>query len=219
MKIKNYGNSRHSKIFRFLGIAPPRTAQRLVLSFVVDEEREIIASWEPGQVTQDLATRIDEECTDLAEEITSAATGSLAWVDQSGAPLTQKTLRIIPANPSHLEFAGTNLDQARQAQKHLEAMTRVFVGSMHDVMGALQSTLTTQTEIMQRMAQRMEQTEDREQGASEVIDAMQSEIDDLREQLKEAAAAQGNEKEDRIMKLLEGAISSHMLRAASANAA
>lgn len=213
MKIKPTGNARLAKIFRFLGIAPPRNAHALVLSFVVDEEREVIASWEPPQVTRDLAGRIDEECADLAEEITTTATGSLAWVDQSGATLTQKTLRIIAANPSHLEFAGTNLDQARQAQKHLEAMTRVFVGSMHEVMGALQTTLTTQTEIMQRMSARMEATEDREQGASEVIDAMQAEINDLREQLQETSQAHGSEKEDRIYKLLEGAITSHMLRA------
>lgn len=214
-KIKSYGNSRLSKITRFLGIAPPRNAHQLMLSFVVDEEREIIASWEPSLVTQDLAGRIDEECTDLADEITSQAIGSIAWVDQSGATLQQKTLRIIPANPSHLEFAGTNLDQARQAQKHLEAMTRVFVGCMHDMMTASQETMKTQTELMQRMGARVEATEEREQGAGELIDAMQEQIDSLREQLREESANVGNEKEDRIMRLLEGAITSHMLKAAS----
>lgn len=208
------GNSRFAKLVRFLNAPPPRDTHALVLSFVIDESRETLGSWEPEQVSAALAERIDQECSDLEDEISCQVNGHLSWVDKSGVPIAQKPLRLRPAETSHLEFAGTNLDQARQAQKHLEAMTRVFVGSMHDVMTAVQSTLATQNEIMTRMSERVEDTEEREQGASTLIDALQDEINKLREELAEASEAKGgNENQDRIMRLLEGAITAQVLKA------
>lgn len=206
------GNSRIGKLTRFLQEPAPPSATKMTLSFSLEEQPEVLHVWTCEQVRQDalsIAKRVDQECDDLADEISHGVTGHLAWCDGGGTRLAAKPLRVLPLDPMRQEFTGTNLDQARQAQRHLEAMTRLFVGSIQTVFDA-------QARVMSALVGRLSETEKRERKASQREQEALAFAEEVQAQMEEVRAvaeqSQPEGREERLLTLLQPAIAAFVGR-------
>ena len=107
---------------------PPKSAQRLDLISRAGQEESVLDSWDRGAVTPDLAAPIVADIQEHADELGQSVECQLRWHDADGAPSTTRTLKSAPSDPTWTgDYDGSTVAQARQAQRHHEAMARLYV--------------------------------------------------------------------------------------------
>jgi hypothetical protein len=68
------------------------------------------------------------DITEHADEMGQSVECVLRWHDQDGASMTTRVLKTAPSDPAWTgDYDGSTVAQARQAQRHHEAMARLYV--------------------------------------------------------------------------------------------
>lgn len=179
----------------------PKRATGLVLT-TKDAEGDLVelGSWECLDVRPEQAADIVTAVDQFAAAQERDAVGSLVWVDKAGKTLQTRLLKRR-AKPREDEqagpMAGTPMDQAAQAQRHLEKMTQLYYnglgGAMQQMMRLSEAAITMCSNVMQSTAQdREENARLREQvqeiilaqaeGAADAADAAAAEKEEPKEQ-------------------------------------
>jgi len=187
-------NRRIGQLKRFLS-KPPRGTAGLVLAVPEGECPAVLARWDKSQSVPELAHDIECLVAEHADESASYVAARLEWHTKDGEVLASKVVRGRPSEGS--EFDGSQQSQAAQAQRHTEAMTRLYVSAHSATIDRLNNLVEQLAGIA---ASSLEAARDRAEDA-EVARAAAAEA--IREG-EESRPANGPS--ERVMKLAELAV-------------
>lgn len=190
-------NRRVGQLKRFLA-KPPKGAQSLRLSTGDDTEcPAVLSRWEKGAAVPELALEIEGTVADHADETGSYVTARLEWLDRDQQTITTKMVRGRPSEEAGLD--GTQPSQAAQAQRHLEAMTRLYV-SAHG------QTIERLNGLVQQLAEITAKSLEQARASSEDAEVARANAAEAIREAEAAEEATGSEAGDRVMKLAEVAL-------------
>ena len=142
----------------------------------------------------ELALELDALIADHAEETQRYVSARVDWVDRDDLTLSSKILRGRPDQEDPLN--GSDQAQSAQAQRHLEAMTRLYV-SGHS------ATLTRMTDLVETLSQVAQKALNDAQRANEEAATARAEAADA---IRHAEDSTSDSRSDRVMQLAEMAV-------------
>jgi hypothetical protein len=183
------GNDRVARIARWLARSPGPTAVALQLLITTGDETDLAQIWDRDFVEQSgeaMAWTIDELIRSTAEEHKIQIRARLQWVtaDNPPQPLTSQTYVCNPdASDIRAELDGGGRSQAKQAQTHLEAMTRLLLPEV----GTLLDRADRQTERAYSLLDRRDKERDDAIARVALLEAENAQLRSLMEQAIAAA--------------------------------
>jgi len=188
-------NRRVGQLKRWLA-KPPRGTKSLLLSVPEGEVTGVLARYDKAQAVPELAYDIEALVNEHADEAGVYAVARLEWLNANGEALASKVVRGRPTHDGELD--GSQVSQAAQAQRHTEAMTRLYVSAHSSTVDALQGLVTQLADIARNSLLAAQQaSQDAEVARAETAEALRSE-------------PESSEASDRVMRLAEVAIMSSM---------
>jgi len=186
-------NRRIGQLKRFLA-KPPRGTAGLVLEVPDGECPAVLARFDKSQAVPELAHDIESLVAEHADESASYVAARLEWHNKDGEVLASKVVRGRPAEGS--EFDGSQQSMAAQAQRHTEAMTRLYVSAHSATIDRLNNLVEQLANIA---ASSLEQARERAEDA-EVARAAAAEA------IREGENSSDSGPSERVMKLAELAV-------------
>ena len=189
-------NRRTGQLKRFLA-KPPKGAAALRLATDDADCPAVLSRWEKGQAVPELALEIEGSVSDHADETGSYVTARLEWLNKDSQVLTTKMVRGRPSEEAGLD--GSQPSQAAQAQRHLEAMTRLYVSAHGQTIERLNGLVSQLAEITSRsLEQARVASEDAEVARANAAEAIR--------EADQAELESGSQAGERVMKLAEVAL-------------
>jgi len=189
-------NRRTGQLKRFLA-KPPKGAHALRLATDDAEHAAVLNRWEKGAAVPELALEIEGMVADHADETGSYVTARLEWLSRDQEVLCTKMVRGRPSEEHGLD--GSQPSQAAQAQRHLEAMTRLYVTAHGQTIERLNGLVTQLADITSRSLEQSRVSAEE----AEIARAAAAEAE------REAVATEadnGSAASERVMKLAELAL-------------
>lgn len=223
-------NTRAAQVKRFLA-KPPKAAHKLTLvARAVGTTQDLqLGEW---PIDEDFAPRLAEEeilpvLDETSREMNAGLIASLTYWSASGAKLQERVINRANVNvrpgeslaSTPEQLTGDYTSQATQAQKHLEVMMKLHLTNLQQMFALQRQAQEHTMELCDRLAQRVVESERREERAKE-------ERDELAEVVAAVEESQGGDSEvtasqAKLMKMLEPAmpmIIQGLMRALSPNA-
>jgi hypothetical protein len=205
------GNDRVARIARWLARNPGPTAVALQLLVSVGDETDLAQIWDRQFVDdtgEALAFDIDEQIKNVANEHRQQIRARLQWVtgDNPPQPLTSQTYVCNPDQSDiRAELDGGGRSQAKQAQTHLEAMTRLLLPEV----GTLLDRADKQTDRAYALLERRDAERDEAIARVAVLEAENAKLRGIveeaitaAEELRAKGGAQGSGRLDRYIEIL-----------------
>jgi len=186
-------NRRTAHIKRFLA-KPPRGSSRLRVTTEGDAGTVVLATWDRAAAVPELALELDALVADHAEETQRYVTARIDWVDRDDLTLSSKILRGRPDQEDPLN--GSDQAQSAQAQRHLEAMTRLYVSGHSATVTKLTDLVETLSGVAQKaLCDAQRANEDAASARAEAAEA-----------IRHAEDSSTDTRGDRVMQLAEMAV-------------
>lgn len=208
-------NTRLGQIKRHLARVP-KAAVMLQLQVAQSQESvTLLGEWPAEEVVPELAEEISLLLEEHAETVRASITGQLVFVTEAGTRVgSQKILRQSPpsmdeGDPSGTmwstpaQLTGESQQQAAQAQRHLEVMTKMIFGAMGMLCTQMKSANEHVLELCETLATRLSDSEERSRANSERAADAEDMVSELAAQVQSQDAEKANEASERLMKLLE----------------
>lgn len=209
-------NTRLGQIKRYLVRVPK---QALVLQLQVAQSQEsmvLLGEWPVGEVVPELAEEIALLMEEHAETVRASITGQLVFVTESGHSVgSQKVLRQSPPSMDEsdalsstmwstpAQLTGESQQQAAQAQRHLEVMTKMVFSAMGMLCTQMKSANEHVLELCETLATRLSESELRARESVARADEAEDVVRDLTEQVQSADAEKSGEAVERLVKMFE----------------
>jgi len=179
----------------------PKRAHALTLT-TKDSDGELVelGSWECADVRPEQASDFVLAVDQFAQASERDAVANVVWSDRAGKVLQTRRLKRrakVVEDESVPPMAGTPMDQAAQAQRHLEKMTQLYYagigGAMQQMMRLSEAALTMAQSVVQASAADREEAAQlraqvqeivlaQAEGAADAADAAAKEKDEEKEQ-------------------------------------
>lgn len=171
-------NSAVSTIKRWLSRTPQKCTS-LVLSVQSETSASILGTWEGGDAKPGLAVELVEAIDAHATATQQHCVATLDWRDDAGRVLQSRSVRRTynrEQEDTGQSLSGSHADQAAQAQRHLEQMTRLYYqgigGSIQQILKVSEATLR----MLESQQVRAEQVEQERDALREALDATIREV-------------------------------------------
>ena len=210
-------NTRIGQIKRYL-IRVPKHAEQLQLQVAQSQESiTLLGEWPAEDVVPELAEEISLLLEEHAETVRASITGQLVFVTESGTRVgSQKVLRQSPpsmvddaSDPSGMvwstpaQLTGESQQQAAQAQRHLEVMTKMVFSAMGMLCTQMKSANEHVLELCETLATRLSESEARSRESIERAADAEDMVRELADQVQSQDAEKSSEATERLVKMLE----------------
>lgn len=157
----------------------PRGATALRLVVREDASVQVLARWSDEELRPTVASEVVESLDAHCQAREANVVASLEWLDDASQVVQQRALKRRFKRPdddvSGLPLSGSTSDQAAQAQRHLEVMTRLYYqgigGSLQQMLKVSEATL----KLLERVSERGQMAEDERDRLRAELDAMKPE--------------------------------------------
>lgn len=210
-------NTRIGQIKRYL-VRVPKAAVVLQLQVAQSQESMVLlGEWPRDEVVPELAEEIGLLLEEHAETVRASITAQLVFVTESGHSVgSQKVLRQSPPSmdDSDLSSSGTmwstpaqltgeSQQQAAQAQRHLEVMTKMVFSAMGMLCTQMKSANEHVLELCETLATRLSESELRARESVARADEAEDVVRDLTEQAQSEDKEKSGEAVERLVKMFE----------------
>lgn len=209
-------NTRLGQIKRYLVRVPK---QAVVLQLQVAQSADsmvLLGEWPRDEVVPELAEEIALLLEEHAETVRASITGQLVFVTESGHSVgSQKVLRQSPPSMDEsdlgantmwstpAQLTGESQQQAAQAQRHLEVMTKMVFSAMGMLCTQMKSANEHVLELCETLATRLSESELRARESVARADEAEDVVRDLTEQAQSEDTAKSGEAVERLVKMFE----------------
>lgn len=209
-------NTRIGQIKRYLARVP-KHAEQLQLQVAQSQESvTLLGEWPAEDVVPELAEEISLLLEEHAETVRASITGQLVFVTESGARVgSQKVLRQSPPSMDEsdptggsmwstpAQLTGESQQQAAQAQRHLEVMTKMVFSAMGMLCTQMKSANEHVLELCETLATRLSESEARSRESIERAADAEDMVRELADQVQSQDAEKAGEASERLIKMLE----------------
>ena len=208
-------NTRIGQIKRYL-VRVPKQAVALQLQVAQSQESMVLlGEWSADEVVPELAEEISLLMSEHAETVRASITGQLVYVTEEGMRVgAQKVLRRSPPSMDQsvdgesmwstpAQLTGESQQQAAQAQRHLEVMTKMVFSAMGMLCSQMKSANDHVLELCETLATRLSESEARTREIARRADDAEGLAADLTEQVRSAESEKSDEASEKLMRVLE----------------
>lgn len=213
-------NTRIGQVKRYL-VRVPKAAEVLQLQVAQSQDSMVLlGEWQADEVRPELAEEILLLLEEHAETVRASITGQLVFVTSQGMRVgSQKVLRQSPpsmddddAMPGGVgqtvwstpaQLTGESQQQAAQAQRHLEVMTKMVFSAMGMLCTQMKSANEHVLELCETLATRLSESETRSRESVQRADEAEAYLREAIEAAKSDDKAESSEATERLMKFLE----------------
>lgn len=211
-------NTRIGQVKRYLARVPKAAVALQLQCAQSQDSMVLLGEWAADEVVPELAEEVLLLLEEHAETVRASITGQLVFVTDQGLRVgSQKVLRQSPPSMDDGEVPGTggtiwstpaqltgeSQQQAAQAQRHLEVMTKMVFSAMGMLCSQMKSANEHVLELCETLATRLSESELR---ARENV-ARADEAEEVAREIQEAAAKVEDdgkgEAVDRLVKMFE----------------
>lgn len=205
-------NTREASVRRFLAKGPPKGAATLRLDVTTNSTTVNVGDWDVRQwaankeLSPVVANDVMALITEHAEELEQNVVASLYFANESGTKVgAEKVINYrraaAPLDSTGFQLAGDWQAQSVNAQRHSEAMMRMYMMNQAQNLQAMGAIISSLVDYQDRLTDRLADAELRERQAKK-------EMDDLLEALGQLGVDQADDErvtqaQERIVKLLE----------------
>lgn len=209
-------NTRIGQIKRYL-VRVPKAAATLQLQVAQSQESMVLlGEWPADEVVPELAEEIGLLLEEHAETVRSSIIGNLVFLTEQGMRVgSQKILRQSPPSMDEGEalsggmwstpaqLTGESQQQAAQAQRHLEVMTKMVFSAMGMLCTQMKSANEHVLELCETLATRLSESEMRARESVARADEAEDVVRDLTEQAQSEDKEKSGEAVERLVKMFE----------------
>lgn len=210
-------NTRMGQVKRYL-VRVPKQAHALQLQVAQSQDSMVLlGEWPVDEVRPELAEEVLLLMEEHAETVRASITGQLVFITDGGHRVgSQKVLRQSPPSmdddgdsppgavwSTPAQLTGEAQQQAAQAQRHLEVMTKMVFSAMGMLCTQMKSANEHVLELCETLATRVSESEGRARESIQRADEAESYLRELVEQTKSAEDSEKNEATERLMKMFE----------------
>jgi hypothetical protein len=166
-------NSATASVKRWLAKTPTKCAT-MQLRVHGEGGAAVLGTWDGTEAKPGLAAEIVEAIDAHASATQQHCVASLEWLDAAEKVLQTRSLRrTYQREPEEagVSLSGSNADQAAQAQRHLEVMTKIYYngigGSIQQILKVSEATLR----MLETLSARAEQAEQERDALRAALDA------------------------------------------------
>jgi hypothetical protein len=180
------------------------------------ESLTLLGEWPAEEVVPELADEILLLLVEHAETVRASVTAQLIFLTSGGARVgSQKVLRQSPPSMDGEEEGGSTMwstpaqltgesqQQAAQAQRHLEVMTKMVFSAMGMLCTQMKSANEHVLELCETLATRLSESEARSRESVARADEAESYLREVAEQAQSADTAEKSEATERLIKMFE----------------
>ena len=212
-------NTRIGQIKRYLVRVPKAAASMQLQVAQSADSMVLLGEWSAEEVVPEVAEEIVLLLEEHAETVRASITAQLVFVTEQGIRVgSQKVLRQSPPSmddgaessvagnvvwSTPAQLTGESQQQAAQAQRHLEVMTKMVFSAMGMLCTQMKSANEHVLELCETLATRLSESEARSRESVARADEAEEMVRDLAEQVKSEDAEKSGEASERLMKMLE----------------
>jgi hypothetical protein len=201
---------------RYLARVPKQAA---ILQLQVAQSQEsltLLGEWPVEEVVPEISDEILLLLEEHAETVRASVTAQLIFLTSGGTRVgSQKVLRQSPPSMEGEDDTGTTMwstpaqltgesqQQAAQAQRHLEVMTKMVFSAMGMLCTQMKSANEHVLELCETLATRLSESEARSRESVARADEAESYLREVAEQAQSADTQEKSEAPERIIKMFE----------------
>lgn len=212
-------NTRIGQVKRYLARVPKAAASLQLQVAQSADSMVLLGEWPADEVVPEVADEIVLLLEEHAETVRASITAQLVYVTEQGIRVgSQKVLRQSPPSMDEggepsvagnvvwstpAQLTGESQQQAAQAQRHLEVMTKMVFSAMGMLCTQMKSANEHVLELCETLATRLSESEARSRESVARADEAEEMVRDLAEQVKSEDAEKSGEASERLIKMLE----------------